>query len=94
MIKFHRALLRIYSYPDKAVRAQKSAHVLTDHRFFLLHDPALSGQMDFLTCMTYVAHAAGREPFSMHDVVQVFVGLDLCYTDPAQHVITGRLRSR
>ena len=36
-----------------------------------------------------LAHVAGREPSSPHDISHMLAGLDLYYTDSPQHLITA-----
>ena len=36
-----------------------------------------------------LAHVAGWEPSNPHDISHMLAGLDLCYTDSPQHVLTA-----
>ena len=40
-----------------------------------------------MICTIYLAHVAGWEPYGPYD--HVFNGLNLYFTDPAQHLITA-----
>ena len=60
---------------------------------FPLDNLDVSGHIDSLSVQRYdIAHVAGSETYNLHGLGHVFLGSDLCYTDPAQHLITAEVR--